>query len=171
MLTREPTPEMYHEWKLIWSEYKDRLRPDRKSGQALLNYLFRRYPLTEIFEREALDTITFNVLRNQFRKEKLPAGSVPVPRAFFLKNSGQGEVYYKPENKDSPEVWGGGLPKIFVGADCASGYFMVEGSTLLWDSLYAYQGIDEADIKNPCRVAEYIACLKRFDMLRTVLCE
>jgi hypothetical protein len=40
---------------------------------------------------------------------------------------------------------------------------------MLWDELYAFQGIDEADIQNPYCVAQYIACLKRFKLLQGVL--
>lgn len=103
--------------------------------------------------------------------EKLPNGAVPLPRTFFLENKGKGEIFYKNENKDSEEIWGGNITRIFVGIDTVSGYFMVEGSTMLWDELYAFQGIDEADIQNPYCVAQYIACLKRFNHLQDVINE
>ena len=58
---------------------------------------------------------------------------------------------------------------IFVGIDLVSGYFLVEGSSLLWDELYAQRGLNETDLENFYSVAEYIQCLKRFDMLDRVL--
>ena len=39
----------------------------------------------------------------------------------------------------------------------------MEGSCLLSDEIYAFQGIDEFDLKNYVRVAEYIACIKKFN--------
>ncbi|MPN52317.1 hypothetical protein SDC9_199973 [bioreactor metagenome] len=47
--------------------------------------------------------------------------------------------------------------------------FHVEGSSLLWDELFAYRGLDEMDLRNFYMVAEYAACLKRFGMLEGAL--
>lgn len=160
MLMQEPTNEMFEEWKSVWHKYKDSLAPNRKSGQELLDYLSQKYILTEIHDKEATDAVCFNVTMNKPRAEKLPDGAIPQPRTFFLENMGNGEIFYKDENKDPEAVWGGDITRIFVGLDTASGYFMVEGSTMLWDELFAFQGIDEADIQNPYCVAQYIACLK-----------
>lgn len=169
MLTQPPTPEMLEEWNFIWNKYKDALRPNRKSGKELLDYLDKKYILTEIHQKEARDTVYLNVTMNKPLAEKLPSGTVPLPRTFFLENMGNGEIFYRSENKDSVELWGGDITRIFVGIDTVSGYFLVEGSTLLWDELCAIQGIDEADIQNPYCVAQYIACLKRFNLLQGAL--
>jgi len=171
VLTQEPTPEMFEKWKSVWNQYKIKLKPNRKSGQELLDYLSKKYILTEIHEKEATDAVCLNVTMNKPLAEKLPNGAVPLPRTFFLENMGNGEIFYKNENKDSEDLWGGDITRIFVGIDTASGHFMVEGSTMLWDELYAFQGIDEADIRNPYCVAQYIACLKRFNRLQDVLDE
>ena len=138
MLTKPPTPEMYEEWKSIWRKYRNKLTPNRKSGKDLLDYLSNNYELTEIFSDNALESIVLNVIMNEPRKEKLPAGTVPVPRAFFLENNGNGEAFYKSENKDSSEIWGGDITRIFVGVDTSSGFFIVEGSTMLCDELNAF---------------------------------
>lgn len=171
VLVKEPTPEMCEEWKTLWNKYKNRLKPNRKSGKELLDYLSNKYILTEIFEKDAIEAIIFNVTMNEHWKEKLPHDTVPVPRAFFLENKGNGEVFYKLENKDSSEIWGGDITRIFVGLDTSSGFFMVEGSTMLWDELYAFQGIDEIDIENPYRVASYISSLKRFNLFNDIVNE
>jgi len=42
---------------------------------------------------------------------------------------------------------------------------MVEGSSMLWDELCAFQGLDAKDIENYYCVAQYISCLKRFNKL------
>jgi hypothetical protein len=106
MLTQPPTPEMLQEWKITWNKYKDILRPNRKSGQELLDYLDNKYILTEIHEKKAIDTVSLNVTMNKCLAERLPNGTVPLPRTFFLENMGNGEIFYKSENKDSIELWG-----------------------------------------------------------------
>lgn len=93
----------------------------------------------------------------------MPAGATPSVATFIVENTGAGKVLY--ENQD--RIFKGN--SIFVGIDLESGYFCVEGSSMLWDELYAFQGLDENDIQNYYRVAEYISCLKRFGLLEHVL--
>ncbi|HHV29427.1 MAG TPA: hypothetical protein GXX73_07520 [Clostridium sp.] len=171
MITKEPTPEILGEWKSIWMQYKDILKPNRKSGQELLEYLQNKYILTEIHEKRATDAIIYNVTMNKVYEEKLPEGKTPIPRAFYLENAGNGEVFYRDENKDSMDIWGGDITKIFVGIDEVTGFFMVEGSTMLWDEMCAFRGVDEKDLQNFVCVAEYINALKRFDLLKDILPE
>ena len=40
---------------------------------------------------------------------------------------------------------------------------------MLWDELYAFQGLDETDIQNFYCVAEYVSCLKRFGLLDKII--
>jgi len=165
MLTQEPSSEMIEEWKNVWNEYKTKLKPNRKSGQELLDYLTQKYVLTEIDEKEAAEAVCLNVTLNKPFAEKLPDGTVPFAKAFFLENIGNGQIFYNNENKDPKALWGRDVTRIFVGIDLVSGFFMVEGSTRLWDELCAFQGVDEADLQNPYSVAQYIGCLKRLDLL------
>ena len=163
MITQKPTKEMIARWKALWQENKDRLSPDRKSGAQVLEYLQKRYPLTEISAPKARDAIAYNVTMNEHWAEKLPAGATPEPRAFYLENKGAGKRFYLPENRDDPELWGGSVERIFVGVDLASGFYMVEGSTLLWDELCAFQGLDEKDLQNCVMVAQYIEAQRRLN--------
>lgn len=165
MLMQEPTPEMIEGWKKVWDEHKDFLKPNRKSGQELLDYLSQKYILTEIHDKKASDAVHYNVTMNQCWAEKLPRGTVPIPKTYFLENEGNGEIFYRNENKDPIEFLGGDITRIFVGIDLASGYYMVEGSSMLWDELCAFQGLDQVDIRNCFSVAQYIASLRRFGML------
>ena len=169
MLTHKPTKEMISKWKSVWIQYKDKLQPNRKSGTELLNYLLQKYVLTEIHEKKAVDTVFYNVTMNKCYAEKLPIGTSPLPKTFFLENAGNGVVLYTNENKDPIDIWGGEITRIFVGIDMITGYFIVEGSTMLWDELYAFQGLDEADLQNFYCVAEYISCLKKFAMLESII--
>ena len=61
---------------------------------------------------------------NEYWAEKLPAGTAPSPRAFYLENEGAGRRFYLPENRDDPELWGGSVERIFVGVDLASGLLL-----------------------------------------------
>jgi hypothetical protein len=159
MLMQEATPQMLEAWKAIWREYKDRLLPNRKSGPEIAAYLLDKYSLTEIYDPEMLQVVTKNIQNNVLLAQKVPAGKTPSPVAFFVDHAGEGNALY--ENQD--EVFKG--TKIFAGLDLVSGFFHVEGSSMLWDELCAFQGLDQKDIQNPYCVAEYVSCLKRFGLL------
>ena len=169
MITQKPTLEMLTEWKNTFEQYKDLLQPNRKSGTDLLEYLQSNYFLTEITDKKALTVISENVSRNEIYAEKLPASRLPLPKAFYLENIGNGHKFYLSENKDDPDLWGGEITKIFVGLDLCSGFYMVEGSTMLWDELRAFQGVDEKDLENYVVVADYISALKRFGKLDSTI--
>ena len=111
MITKEPTKEMFTGWKSIWSQYKEKLNPNRKTGKELLQYLQDKYVLTEIYDKNASDAVIGNITMNAPNAEKLPEGAVPVPRTFFLENTGNGETLYQDENKDSVDVWGGDITR------------------------------------------------------------
>lgn len=84
MLTQEPTPEMFEEWKSVWHKYKNFLTPNRKSGQELLDYLSHKYVLTETHDKEAADSVRFNVTINKTNAEKLPNCTIPQPLTFCM---------------------------------------------------------------------------------------
>ena len=171
MITQEPTKEMIEEWKATWVQYRDKLLPNRKTGTELLNYLQKKYVLTEIYDKDAIDAIVDNITMNMCYSEKLPDGVGLVPRAFFLENTGNGKVLYQDENKDSADMWGCDITRIFVGIDIVTGFYTVEGSTMLWDELNAFRGLDEKDLQNWVCVSAYINALKRFNQMNNVLPE
>lgn len=43
MITKEPTHADLEAWKQIWTQYKDQLQPNRKSGMELLHYLQKKF--------------------------------------------------------------------------------------------------------------------------------
>ena len=163
MLMQEATQEMLKAWKAVWDEYKDRLRPNRKSGSEIVRYLSEKYVLLPVHDEKALRVVTDNILNNSPLAEKLPSGDKPSPVAFFIRDIGNGKALY--ENQDTLFK---GL-RIFAGIDLISGVFHIEGSSMLWDEVCAFQGLDEKDIKNPYCVATYISCLKRFGLMDKVL--
>lgn len=148
MLNKQATPEMIEEWKLIFEQYKDKLKPNRKTGQELVDYLLSKYSLTPVLNDDAKQVISLNVLKNKHIKEKLPQGLKPNPVAFCY--------------NDDDNI-------IFIGIDLSSGYYCVEGNSLLWDELCAFQGLDSKDLKNYYCVSQYITCLRQFNQLDLVL--
>lgn len=169
MITSMPDEKTLAQWKAVWRQYKNQLRPNRKTGQELVEYLQAHYPLTEIEDSAAAQAVYDNVVMNAPFAEKIPAGEKPVPRTFFLENAGAGARFYRDENRDPFELWGAAIERIFVGIDVTTGFYMVEGSTLLWDELDAVRGLDAADLENFVCVAQYIASLQRMNWLDKVL--
>ena len=163
MLEQMPGIHMYAQWKLIWEKYRHILKPNRKSPIELLNYVSRRYCLTEIHEQAALDTVRLNILMNEPLAQKLPKNSAPEPRTFYIEDVGNGKDLYTLQSTK------GQRSRIFFGIDMITGYFIVEGCSRLWDELYAFRGLDEDDLENPYCVAEYINCLEAFGMLEDTL--
>ena len=87
-------------------------------------------------------------MKNKYFKNKLRKNEEPIPVAFYLENNNN---------------------RVFVGIDLVSGFYCVEDDEDLWDELCAFEGLDEVDLTNYYCVAEYINCLKKFDMLESVL--
>lgn len=163
MLTRKATPEMVRAWKETFAEYRPLLRPDKKPGREILSYLSGKYPVRELPGASISEVIADNVLLNEYNARKLPAGKTPDAVGLFIENTGAGKYLY--ENQD--EIFRGN--PIIAGIELHSAWFMVEGSSLLWDELFAFRGLDEDDLTNYYLVAEYVACLRRFDQLENVL--
>lgn len=153
MLREQATPGMVAEWKRTWENWRGRLAPNRRSGAELVSYLRERYPLREMPGECHIHAIRENVLQNDFSREKLAPGEAPRPLAFIVENTGAGRALYA--KRDARD----GVRPIFVGIDLATGEFQVEGSAALWDELFAFRGLDEADLKNPFLVAQYVALM------------
>jgi hypothetical protein len=163
MLMQEATPEMVETWKSIFAEYKTRLCPNRKKAQGIIEYLEDKYRLEELTGGEWKQLVIDTVLLNEFYSKKLSAGKTVIPKVYRVLNEGNAQPLYRQQD----EVFKG--KDIILGIDLETGFFDVEGSSLLWDELFAFRGLDEDDLNNYYLVAEYISCLKRFDMLDDVL--
>jgi hypothetical protein len=82
---------------------------------------------------------------------------------FFIENTGAGKHLYENQDEFFRDR------SIIAGMELPSAYFMVEGSSLLLDELVVFRGLDDEDLTNYYQVAEYVACLMRFDQLDRVL--
>jgi len=163
MLTREVTPELISAWKAVFDQYRHQLHPNKKTGAEIRAYLQQKYPITEQNDTSLHQVVLDNVLANQCHASKLPYGTTPCTNVFFIDDMGAGSTLY--EHQD--EIFKG--IQILVGLELTTAFFMVEGSSLLWDELFAFRGLDAEDLTNYYLVAEYIACLKKFDLLDRVL--
>lgn len=157
MLMQEITPDTIEKWKSVYEEYKTQLKPNRKTAEQLIEYLKQKYPVKEITDNRLKQVVTGNVLQNDCFAEKLPADKDPKAIGFAIQNTGAGKALYE---KQDAQFNG---ESIVVGIEIVTGYFMVEGSSMLWDELFAYRGLDSMDLKNFYLVAEYINCLKKLD--------
>ena len=161
MLTNEPTAEKLENWQKIWKEYKNKITPNRKSGEEIVNYLRNKYPVCKTDQINGMDIsemLNQEITDNDFLSWKLPVGQKPDFVAFSIENIDAGENLYK--NQD--ELFKG--LEIFVAVDMVTGYFHVEGSSQLYDELRAFQGLDEIDLENFFIVAEYVECCNKFNI-------
>jgi len=144
-MLREPaTKEMVEQWKKVFEEYKEILKPNKKTGQELVEYLTSKYELEKFNNKAADKVVCSNIINNEHFRVKLPFSTEPKMVTFYWNNKGN---------------------KIFIGIDLVTGYYCVEDHEELWDELCAFQGLDEADLNNYYCVAEYISCLKKFNIL------
>ncbi len=141
MLTTEPTIEMIQEWKCIYNENRDKLKPNRKSGAEINDYICNKYRFEKLDSLSFHDVVEFNIMKNESNREKLPQGAVPQIVAYKAKDS-----------------------SVLVGIDLVTGFFHIEGKDInrvaeIYDDLFLFRGLDETDIKNYFLVAQYIQCL------------
>ena len=136
MLTTEPTPEMLQEWKRLHEKYRPKLTPNRRSGTQVDAYFREKYPHTPMDSEELREMIAAEILENPHHAEKLPEGCVPDVRCYL-----SGDV--------------------LVGIDLVTGHIHVESEDTermakLYDALFFYRGLDEADLENAFLTAEYV---------------
>ncbi len=163
MQTTQPTPEDIDRWRKLYETYHTQLKPNRISGAQLYDYLKSHYPVLPIADARCQKVVSANILENECFARELPAGAAPDPVCCKINREGNGLALYAAQDAVFSGI------DIFVGIDLVSGYFIVEGSSLLWDELYAQRGLNENNLSNFYCVAEYITCLSRFDQLQRVL--
>lgn len=163
MLVRKATRPMIALWKRTCAEYRDRLRPGRKSGTEILVYLREKYPLEEIKDDTAKRVVLENVRSVEPLFGRLADKDALEAIAFLVRDELNGHALYEAQDRIFKGV------SIFVGVERTTGFFHVEGSSRLWDELNAFRGVDEADLANFYRVAEYVTSLRRFGLLESAL--
>lgn len=163
MLMQEPTPQLIQHWQEVHAYFRPLLRPNRKDGPEIVDYLNRHYPLEKTNSKQWKQIVSFNVLSNQHNMAKLPEGKVPHPMVFLVMRRKAGLLLYQEQDECFLKE------DIYVGIDTRTGFFHVEGSSRLYDELVAFRGLDADDLENYYLVAEYIECLERFGLLSQTL--
>jgi hypothetical protein len=163
MIMTEITANMIEQWKRIFLEYKTKLHANRKSSVQIVEYIKSKYPLTEIIDEKWKQIVIDDVLENEQFREKLPIDKKPTAIVFSVQNKGTGKVLYEKQDEIFKEH------DIFIGIELETGHFHIEGSSELWDELFAFRGLDEKDLDNFYLVAEYITCLRKYDVLDGVI--
>lgn len=149
MLMKKASEKDIAEWKEIYEKYKDTLLPNKKSGTEIIEFLKSKYQAIEIENDEYKRIVSDNILLNEFPKQKLKAD--PSIKLFEINDDGllsrQDKVFAQTD--------------IIVGIELNTSYIFVQGSSELYDELFAFAGLDEYDLKNCFLVAQYVK-LKNF---------
>ncbi len=153
MLMQEPTEEMIKEWQDIYNKNKDGLKPNKKEGIEIIEYLKEKHSVIEIENPELEKVVYDNIVLNEYSNEKL-CGKNPVIKLFEVTDK---NLYEKQDDTFK------GI-KIVVGIELNTSYIFVEGSSYLYDKLMAFTGLDDKDITNYFLVAQYIKCKEKFNI-------
>lgn len=153
MLMQEPTEKMIKEWQDIYNKNKDNLKPNKKGGLEIVEYLKENHSVVEVENSELEKVVYDNIVLNEYSNKKL-CGKAPVIKLFEVTDK---NLYEKQDN-----VFKG--IKIVVGVELNTSYIFVEGSSYLYDELMAFTGLDAKDITNYFLVAQYIKCKEKFNI-------
>ncbi len=156
MNMEQATKEMI-ESKEIYNKYKDKIKPNKKSGIDIIRYLENNYPVVELKNNDLEQDITFNIKSNKFYSNKL-SGEKPIIKVFKVNNIGNGKKLYSKQEKVVDEK------TIMVGIELQTSFIFVEGSNYLYEELMAYTGLDEEDIKDSYLLLQYIKYKEKFKM-------
>ena len=99
MQTTPATPELVTQWKHTYSDYRERLHPNRRSGEELLAALKERYPLRELSGEVAKKVVCDSVLSNDVLREQLPDGIQPRPACFIVKRGWHRDETLRPTGR------------------------------------------------------------------------
>ena len=140
MLTSEPTAKMIEKWKRIFAETSGILTPNRKSGVEVDKYFRENYAFEEYSDPVFTEVTEFNAM-SEYNAEKLKAGEKLCV------------VTYKTD-------------EVLIGIDLATGFFHIESENTdraaeIYDDLFVFRGLDEADLKNFFLVAQYVELKSR----------
>lgn len=141
MITSEMTIEKVEEYRKLYQKRRNALKPSRKSGQEVERYLVDTCNAVRIEHSVFKKVVEDNILTNDFKREKLPNGVRPNVKVYALDD-------------------------VLVGIDTVSGEFHVECNDInkmaeIYDNLFVFRGLDEADLNNFVLVGKYIKCFER----------
>lgn len=145
--------------KLVYEKYKDALKVNSKPILEVIELLKQKYTVKEEDSEEFKDVIINNIKLNKPFSEKITNNTELKPIVFTIQNEGNAKKLY-----DVQEEIYNGCP-ITVGMEFETGCVFVEGSDELNDEITAFRGLDKYDINNYYLVANYVRCLKKYELI------
>lgn len=139
MLTSRPTSEQIAHWKEIARENRPRLKPCRRTGAEVETYFRGKYDWESYPDSRFMEVVRYNILENEYSREKLPSGRMPDIAGYRTKDG------------------------VLVGIDRVTGFLHVECENMelaarVHDDLFVYRGLDERDLDNFFLIAQYVEC-------------
>ncbi|MEG0526987.1 MAG: hypothetical protein RR531_05670 [Longicatena sp.] len=156
MFMRPATKEDVQSWKEIFEQYHRLITPSRKSAREMIAYLQEKYGCISFENEEWQQAIQKEVLMNEHNLEKVQPNTPMCVQLYQLEDNASSHHVFEQRAEVFKES------EIFVGVEMNSGYLHIEGSDVLYDELFVYQGLDEQDIKNPFLVAQYVELCHKF---------
>lgn len=143
MLTTKATEKMVRQWKMIHAEYREKLKPDRKTGAQVKEYFIKKYSPEQYASAEFASVAEYNIMMNEHEREKLPEGELPRIETYKLSDG-----------------------QVLVGIDLVTGFFHVECEDIhraaeIYDDLFLFRGLDEKDLDNCFLTAQYVQLNKK----------
>ena len=174
--------DIINQWKKTYEEYRQLLKPNRKSIDEILEYIKLKYPVEEDTSAKARKVVEKNVLYNNYSKRLSENDTMLSIVVLRVKNEDNAVQLYenqvsehiefmdkmKKTIKDFKPYSFEPIP-IVIGAERKSGYIFVEGSQGLSEEITMIQGLDSDELKNYYLLANYINVLKKYRKLDDVI--
>ncbi|NJJ34304.1 hypothetical protein GSQ51_11745 [Clostridioides difficile] len=157
--TKEVSQEKIEQWKSVYEKYKDTLKVNSKPISEVIEFLKQKYTVKEESSEEFKDVIINNIKLNKPFSEKIANNAELKPIVFTIQNEGNAKKLYDAQE----EIYSGCT--ITVGMEFETGCVFVEGSDELNDEITAFRGLDKYDINNYYLVANYVRCLKKYELI------
>jgi ribosomal protein L20 len=175
--------DVIKEWRRTYEEYRQLLKPNRKSVDEILKYIKSKYPVEENTSDRAKEVVEKNVLYNYYGRRLSESDKMSLSIVVLnVKNENNAvELYENQANehiefiekmkktiKDFEPYSYKSVP-IVIGAERKSGYIFVEGSQKLSEEITMIKGLDSDELKNYYLVANYINVLKKYNKLNDII--
>jgi len=174
--------DIINQWKKTYEEYRQLLKPNRKSIDEILEYIKLKYPVEEDTSDKARKVVEKSVLYNYYSKRLSENDTMLSIVVLRVKNEDNAVQLYenqvsehiefmdkmKKTIKDFKPFSFEPIP-IIIEAERKSGYIFVEGSQGLSEEITMIQGLDSDELKNYYLLANYINVLKKYRKLDDVI--
>lgn len=158
----------------IFVKYAPILKPNRKSVSKISEYIKSKYPAEEDTTLRSKKVVEMNVLGNFYKGKS--ANEIPLKvTVLHIRNEGTATALYdlqeqeyaehvakmKQLKNDFKEHSFKNIP-IRICVEQINDYMFIEGSNVLADEIIILRGLDEKELQNKYRVANYVQTLKKY---------